>query len=300
MNYPLVSVVMPVYNVENFIDDAIDSILSQSYSNFEFIIINDGSTDHTLELIKKRFDNRIVLINRKRNAGNYACRNIGCKMAKGEYICVMDGDDIAMPNRIYKQVEIMEKDTSLMAIGSTFRLFNGKIRYKPIEYELIKICLLFNSMIFHPSMMIRKSALQQIGYYDELFQYASDYNLVCRLALHGKIINIPDILMQYRVHDNQISRAKKRDLIDSAHQIRLNYLQSCGFELSTIEQSLFSLLMSGVKPASNEKYIELITKMIHQNRTLNCFEASGFNAFLNFFITEEVTSGEYGDAEIIK
>lgn len=300
MNYPLVSVVMPVYNVENFIDDAIDSILSQSYSNFEFIIINDGSTDHTLELIKKRFDNRIVLINRKRNAGNYACRNIGCKMAKGEYICVMDGDDIAMPNRIYKQVEIMEKDTSLMAIGSTFRLFNGTIRYKPIEYELIKICLLFNSMIFHPSMMIRKSALQQIGYYDELFQYASDYNLVCRLALHGKIINIPDILMQYRVHDNQISRAKKRDLIDSAHQIRLNYLQSCGFELSTIEQSLFSLLMSGVKPASNKKYIELITKMIHQNRTLNCFEASGFNAFLNFFITEEVTSGEYGDAEIIK
>lgn len=292
MNYPLVSVVMPVYNVQDFVEESINSILSQSYSNFEFIIINDGSTDNTLDIIESQSDARIVLIKNKENKGNYACRNIGCRLAKGKYICVMDGDDIAMPNRIGKQIEFMENNTSLLALGTTFKIVNSEIQYKPTEYELIKICLLFNNMFLHPSLMIRKSVLQQIGYYDETFYYASDYDLVCRIALMGKIVNLSDVLMQYRKHRNQISTSKRREQGDYANEIRLKYLKSCGFKLSTTEQNLFILLLSGVDIASKEKYITLITKLINQNRILNHFEESNFAFFLNSFVTENLVSNE--------
>lgn len=147
MKQPRVSVVMPVYNVENYVEEAISGILSQTYSDFEFIIINDGSADNTAGVVKNIRDSRIIFIDSLENKGNYNRRNEGCRLSKGKYICVMDGDDMAMPDRIEKQVEIMESDPSLLAHGTAFVFSNGHICRKPCDYSRIKILLLFNNVI---------------------------------------------------------------------------------------------------------------------------------------------------------
>lgn len=283
---PLVSIVMPVYNVMGYVKESIFSILSQTYSNFEFIIINDGSTDKTVEIIKNIRDDRIIFINHPENKGQYVCRNEGCKLAKGKYICVMDGDDIAMPNRIEKQVEKMENDPLLLAHGTAFTFSNGQACYKPDNYELIKIKLLFNNMFLHPSLIIRKDILESVGYYNEEYCYASDYDLVCKLALKGCIVNVPDILMQYRVHEKQISSAHYAKQTEYANQIRMDYLEKCGFKLLEKEKELFTLMMSNIEKTEEQLTAiqPVIDKLKQQNQEIKCFNPSLFALFSNKYI----------------
>jgi glycosyltransferase involved in cell wall biosynthesis len=244
MKQPLVSVVMPVYNVESYVEESIHSILTQTYSDFEFIIINDGSTDNTADIIRNIRDNRIIFIDSSENKGNYNRRNEGCRLAKGKYICVMDGDDIALASRIERQVEIMESDPLMLAHGTAFTFPNGYICRKPCDYSLIKVLLLFNNMFLHPSLIVRKEVMEAVGYYDEKYYYSSDYDLVCKMALQGKIVNIPDILMKYRVHEKQITSAHYTKQTEYADQIRLGYLERCGFNLFQKEKELFTWMMT--------------------------------------------------------
>lgn len=280
--FPLVSVVMPVYNVESYIEESIYSILSQTYSNLEFIIINDGSTDNTASIIRGIRDNRIIFIDRSENEGNYVRRNEGCKLAKGKYICVMDGDDIAMPNRVEKQVEIMENNPSLLAHGSAFVFSNGYTCYKPYDYEQVKIMLLSNNVFLHPSLIIRKEVLVSVGYYNEKYRYASDYDLACKIALKGNILNVRDILMQYRVHQKQISSAYYAEQVEYANQIRLDYLGKCGFKLSKEEEKIFTLMMTQSEKIKdhNVDIYPIINSLKEQNRRLKYFDTDIFNSFL--------------------
>lgn len=279
---PLVSVVMPVYNVENYIEESMYSILSQTYANLEFIIINDGSTDNTAGIIKSIQDNRITFIDQSKNKGNYVRRNEGCKLAKGKYICVMDGDDVAMPNRIEKQVEIMENDPLRLAHGSAFILSNGHTCHKPCDYERMKIMLLSNNYFLHPSLIVRKDVLVSVGYYNEKYRYASDYDLVCKIALKGKISNTLDILMQYRVHQKQISSAHFKQQTEYANQIRLDYLDKCGFILSEEEKNIFTLMMTQSEKIKDQNIdiYPVINCLKEQNRKLKYFNVDIFDSFL--------------------
>ncbi|MBI9064269.1 MAG: glycosyltransferase family 2 protein [Marinilabiliaceae bacterium] len=126
MPLPAVSVVMPVYNGAEFLEESIQSILEQTFDDFELIIINDGSTDHSASVINSFKDKRIVTRHYKINQGNYKTRNIGMSMAKGKYICVMDSDDIAYPHRIQTQFDFMEKENSVGVCGSDIEMF-GRI-----------------------------------------------------------------------------------------------------------------------------------------------------------------------------
>jgi GT2 family glycosyltransferase len=236
---PLISVVMPVYNNEKYVSWAIESILKQSYKNFEFIIINDGSTDCSAEQIKNFDDKRIIFVNHSENRGNYRRRNEGLSIAKGKYICVMDADDEALPSRLATQVDFLEQNKSVLTVGSQFEFIGKGISNKPMEYEHIKAMLFYNNMFLHPSLMIRKSTLDEIGGYNEKYYYSSDYDLVCRLALKGEIRNLPDILMRYRVHDSQISTAKQKEQQAYANEIRAEYLKATGCSLNDKELALF-------------------------------------------------------------
>lgn len=280
---PLVSVVMPVYNVEEYIKEAIDSIVSQTYSKFELIIINDGSTDRTVDIIKEIVDKRIVLIDHSNNKGNYIRRNEGCKLANGKYICVMDGDDVAIPNRIEKQVRIMENDPLLLAHGTAFILSNGNVCYKPYNYNLIKIMLLSNNTFLHSSLIVRKDILDSVGYYNEDYIYASDYDLVCKLAIKGKIINTPDILMKYRIHKKQISSAHYKEQSQYANQIRIQYLQNLGFKLSVNEKKIFTMMItkSTITSLDISHNKMLISKLIKQNKESEIFTDTQFSHFIN-------------------
>lgn len=279
MEKPLVSVVMPVYNVENYVKESIHSILSQTYINFEFIIINDGSTDNTAIIVDNIQDKRIIFLSHTENKGNYIRRNEGCQLAQGKYICVMDGDDIAMPERIEKQVEIIEKNSSLLALGTAFTFSNGYICQKPCNYDHIKVMLLFNNMFLHPSLIIKKDVLESVGYYNENYYYSSDYDLVCKIALQGNIINIPDILMKYRLHEKQISSVHNIKQMEYADQIRLNYLECCGFRLSTEEKEIFTLMMTRSNKI-DELDIHLVIKNLkEQNQKLKCYNTDVFDLF---------------------
>src|SRR5690554_3918162 len=130
MNNPLVTVFIPVYNCENFIDECLKSILNQTYKNIEVLLVDDGSTDNSVEKIKKYSDPRIRLIQNERNMGIPYTRNVGLKEAKGKYIAIMDSDDISMPIRIEKQVAYLEQHPEIDAVSSFYIKFDEKSNKK--------------------------------------------------------------------------------------------------------------------------------------------------------------------------
>ncbi|WP_072594054.1 glycosyltransferase family 2 protein [Campylobacter concisus] len=214
---PVVSVVMSVYNAEKYLDAAIRSILEQTYNNFEFIIINDGSNDRSLEIIKKykNEDDRIVLVSRE-NRGLISSLNEGIAKARGEYIVRMDADDISLPFRIEKQLQVMEHEKDIVVCGSWINIFGENINEKVARYfehdKQIKANLLVSCCFAHPSVMIRKDAFTNNNIlYDERFKNAEDYHLWTQLAKVGKFYNIPEILLKYRFLETSITRLSDKD-----------------------------------------------------------------------------------------
>ena len=208
MSNPEITVVMSVYNAELYLDDSITSILEQTYRNFEFIIINDGSTDHSLSIIKKymHLDDRIVLISRE-NKGLIVSLNDGLKLAKGKYVARMDADDVSLKNRFKEQIEFMVKD-NIDICGSSVQLFNDegdiKIWRYPVLDQDIKFTLLFTCSFAHPSVMIRKKVFKNLKYKNYI--NSEDYKLWTDAALSAfKMGGIDKVLLNYRCHEEQVS-----------------------------------------------------------------------------------------------
>lgn len=226
---PLVSVVMPAYNAGNYIEEAVNSILDQSYSNFEFIIIDDGSTDCTPEILKRLTDPRIKLIFNEKNEGNYPARNKACRLAKGKYIAVMDADDVAMPERVAIQVKYMEDNLDVLLVGGAYRLMGkNRIIVEATKWGEIRYILIKTFCMLHPTILIRKQALEEVGYYRIDSLYAEDYDLILRLAVKGKVINLPDVLLMRRLHDKQISNVYLLEQDKFAQKVQLRYQHEIG------------------------------------------------------------------------
>ena len=150
------SVIMPVYNGEKYLKEAIDSILNQTFSDFEFIIVNDCSSDNTEDIIKSYKDNRIVYLKNEENSGVATTLNRGLDIAKGEYIARMDADDISLPKRFEKQVDFMDKNKNCIICGSNTELFgaiSGRT-YVPLTDSAIRATVIFSSPFTHPTVMI--------------------------------------------------------------------------------------------------------------------------------------------------
>lgn len=190
---PFVSVVMPVYNVEKYIDEAIASILNQTFSDFEFIIVDDGSTDNTWDILQTYTDERIILLRNEINIGNYPSRNRGIRVAKGKYIAVMDGDDIVMPDRLEKQYCYLDEHPDLTALGSNFLLSTGTKKYDPpLIHEDICFALLRDFSILHPSFMILAKTLHLI---DILTSFGKDGDEINKLIISAYLkMNQPQFL----------------------------------------------------------------------------------------------------------
>jgi len=295
---PLVSVVMPVYNSVGFLQNSVESILTQDYPNFEFIIIDDCSTDNSLEVIKKYNDTRIKLIENPQNRGNYFCRNIGCRIAQGKYIAVMDCDDISMPNRLTKQVEVMEKSDDLLAVGSDHILLfpNGQEhnRKRIKEYKKIRLGLLKDNVALHPSLIIRKDIFKCIGFYNEEFYYSSDYDMLCRLSIRGKIIGIPEILVKYRLHREQISFVANKLQGDYANIIRLRYLESCGFHLNKTDGEVYVKFMQSniINQAETNSIERILNNLLEQNFITNFFDQDSLYSFFRHLTLNAIINAE--------
>ena len=215
--YNLISIVMSVFNGEQFLRTSVESMLNQTYINFEFIIVNDGSVDNTFNILKKyaKKDLRIKIINNDKNIGLTKSLNKGLKIAKGKFIARMDADDISLPERLEKQLSFMEIHSEIGAVGCWYYLIDkyNKIikecrpprKYSKIKKALIKKAIINSVPLIHPGLMIRKDALEKINFYDENFIYAQDRDLLFRILKYYKIAVVPEILFKLRISDKSIS-----------------------------------------------------------------------------------------------
>ena len=212
---PELSVVMSVYNGQEHLQESISSILNQSFSDFEFIIVNDGSTDDTQQIIEQfaARDIRIRSVNQK-NAGLTISLNRGVNMARGRYIARQDADDVSFPRRFEKQMFFLKTHPEVVLCGTWFLEDNeGKgqmIRIYPLEDTKIRKSLKYVNHFCHPSVIFLKEAFVRAGGYDENFLIAQDFECWIRLAKEGKVANLSEVLVKRRIGFSQTASWKHR------------------------------------------------------------------------------------------
>jgi len=218
-----ISVLLPVYNAELYIEEAVNSILNQSYKNFELIIINDGSTDNSLNKITKLYgDTKNVRIIDQENHGLIFTLNKGIKLAKGELIARMDADDISLPERFAKQVKLFESVPNLGVCGSSTQNFgfNNDVVIRSNNDNVLKAQLLISPPFAHPSVIIKKSILLENNIkYNDKYKHCEDFALWNDLAEHCVFSNITDILLMYRVHENQITNTFPETVMEAHYKL---------------------------------------------------------------------------------
>jgi len=213
---PKVSVLMPVFNARNYLAEAIESIVSQEFSDWELIIVNDGSIDDSEDIIQSFGDKRIRYYKNDGNKGIIYSRKLLIEKASGQYIAFLDSDDIALPQRLKIQTEFLDDNPDYGLCGSWGILIDEKGRKMKnlklfSEHNEIRCGLLFGNVFIQSSMMIRKSLFDSETY-DSGFPVAEDYDLWCRLSAGHKMKNIPKYLIKYREHESNISREKEKQM----------------------------------------------------------------------------------------
>lgn len=257
--YSPLSIVMPVYNVPaGYLQEAMDSILDQTFVDFELIIVDDGSTDDSISIVKSYNDSRIRLI--QNNHDFIGSLNIGMAAARGKYIVRMDADDIMLPCRLQVQYEFMEKHLKIAVCGSWIEKFGNdeRIVQLPGEHEQIVTSMLLSNPMAHPSVMIRKNVFEQLGMelYKREYPCAEDYKLWTDLALKGyHFANIPEVLLRYRCSEHQVTHTKWNTMLQSTQKIQAEYAEEIMEQIVSQEKrymdffnSLIDLSNEGLLP----------------------------------------------------
>lgn len=234
---PILSVLMPVFNSEQFVTDAIKSILSQSFKDFEFLILNDASTDRSFEIIKdfENKDPRIKVFQNEKNLGVVESRNKLINFSKGKYIAWIDSDDVTLKNRFEEQIKFLEEHPEIGMVGAfpiIIDEFGNKIGKWSFETDpqKLKIELFFHSSFLTSSVMIRKSCLPQ-NFYDSKFPVAEDFDLYSKISEHCKTANIPDILVKYRINSKGLSKSNTEKMEKLSLQVIQEHAERLGIKL---------------------------------------------------------------------
>jgi glycosyltransferase involved in cell wall biosynthesis len=254
----MVSVIMPVYNCENFIINSVESILGQTFTDFEFIIIDDCSTDNTYNLLKQFKDNRIRLLKNENNLGIVKTLNNGLLIAKYNLIVRMDGDDISLPSRIENLYYNFQNNTNLILCGSSyyFLFHNGKKILNKVQFsnERIKNTLIFFNSFCHSSVMYKRNIALSVGGYKVEDYNCEDYGLWKRMSHLGEFSNIKKPLLLYRVHNSNISnkniykrKHSEEKLINKTLRIDFHFKQY-------LNLNNYDLLLNLIKSRSNCNY----------------------------------------------
>ncbi len=283
---PKVTVLLPVYNAERYLREAVDSVLAQTYTDFELLIIDDGSTDRSKQILSTYNDARIRIIAHAANQKLIATLNEGIEEAKGEYIARMDADDFAYPERFAKQVHYLDADPSIAVCGTYYTDFrNSRVSsHLPAAADGVKAGLLFSCVLAHPSVMIRRSCLMESGLrFDPDYPHAEDYELWSRLTERYRAVNIPLALLRYRHHEGQVSAVHASIQRESMHRCQLILLRQMGLEPSLAEAQLhFSIADLAFVPALEwtQHAGEWLLKIWHANRHQPVYEHNALHALL--------------------
>jgi glycosyltransferase involved in cell wall biosynthesis len=285
-NTPICSVVMAVYNGEETLKEAIDSILNQTLKEFEFIIVDDASTDKTESIIKSYDDPRIRYVKNHENKYLGPSLNEGIKIANGKYIVRMDADDISYSNRLMVQYEFMEANPSIGIAGSWADIFGintGELIYETNNFE-IKLKLLFECHILHPSIIIRKSLIDNNQlFYDPVLQHSEDYDFFVRAFKLTDFANIDKKLINYRSTITSETRETDEFRNKFYNQTKLDLFRMMGVEINQnelmlfrrINHQIFSCLSSDIHAVN-----DLLTKMVNGNNRTLLFETKPFQSHI--------------------
>ncbi len=287
MQTPLVSVVLPAFNAEKHLKEAIDSMLSQTYTNFECIIINDGSSDATEQIILAYNDPRIRYIKNEKNIGLIATLNKGIELSTGEFIIRMDADDISLPSRIEKQVAFMQSNSDVGAAGSWYYNFSDKgvSKHKTSNNTAtLQSILFFNSCLCHPSVIIRKQILTTHNItYNLLYKHAEDYDFWIQISKVSKLSNVQEYLLKYRTHVGQATNQFNQIQKENAAIIREKYLIASGFTHTEDEFAAHQLISNNSLLTKKEQLAQIerwLSHLIAQNNKSKKIECGSFNSVL--------------------
>lgn len=263
INTPAISVVLPVYNAEKYIGEAIESILAQTFTSFELILINDGSTDGSLKILEHyaQKDARCIVCSWA-NKGIVASLNQGVYLAKADIICRMDADDICMPQRFAKQFDYLNAHIDCVAVGSNTLLIDPEgmplLTWQHLssheDIDRLNLEGSSGSCMCHPAVAIKKSSLLAVGAYRADFEYAEDYDLFLRLAEVGKLASLPEVLLKYRQHPASIGHAKRKEQLLVTQKVLEETLQRRGLPLNhTLD---LASINSYTPPAKLDTYLK--------------------------------------------
>lgn len=211
---PKVSVVMSVYNGEKHLREAVESILNQTFRDFEFIIVDDGSTDSTWKILTGYDDPRIVLVRNQENAGLTKSLNKGLQLAKGKYIARQDADDASLPERLEKQAEFLDSNRDVGLLSCSFIEIDGEgrpvsVQRLPSEDSELQERLLSSNCFCHGAAMFRRECLKSVGAYREEFEFAQDYDLWLRISERYKVANLEEALYKWRADTDALSMTRR-------------------------------------------------------------------------------------------
>ncbi|MCS6814231.1 MAG: glycosyltransferase [Cyanobacteria bacterium] len=231
---PTISVIMPVYNADRYVAQAVESILTQTFADFEFLIVDDGSTDRSLKILRHYAaqDDRIHLTSRP-NTGYVIALNEMLRLAKGEFIARMDADDVALPDRFQRQVAFLRQHPEVVCVGGSHDIIDAQgrllttLKLPESNEEIQRLALAGHGSICHPCAMIRRSTIIAIGGYNEAMMPAEDLDLWLRLGELGQLANLPEPVLRYRLHMKSVSeqntmhqRQRAREACEQAWQRR--------------------------------------------------------------------------------
>lgn len=298
---------MPVYNTDPVhLRQAIDSVLSQTFTDFEFIIVNDNSTEQHIDAVILSYtDSRIKYSKNDRNMGISAVRNKMIHMAEGEYLAVMDSDDLCHTSRLFKQVTYLDNNPHVSICGTSFKRFGRLFKNNTIHYPAgnleIKAALFFKCVMHHPSVMIRKETLiKNYVSYDETLISVHDRKLYFDTSSFGELHNLRDVLCYYRLHDGMISKRKRKAIMEEQKRVRGIFLNKMQVSLSNYEMNILDKYVTSGRCRIKNKEIlisinEVLTKLVLSNNHSLCFPAKEFAETCAFyFIKRCVNAAIYG------
>jgi glycosyltransferase involved in cell wall biosynthesis len=299
---------MAVYNGESYVKETIHSILSQTVSDFEYIIIDDASTDNSVDFIQAFQDPRIRLIRNQTNLRLVATRNIGLSAARGKYVALIDHDDLAMPNRFEEQLKVLEADPSLILTGSWAQNIDAHGKPLPLRVlysdtpEQSRIRLLFRNQFVNSTLMFRRLDCQDIRYRPE-FPLSEDYDFIVQLSTFGRVSIIQKILVKYRIHNANYSGLMNEEMVNLSREVKRRQVERLGVEPSANDLDVHAVFeyrqdyyMSGLLP--------LVAAWVGQLMTANeCIRLYDQRDFLHVAYSELAMAAEFAsrkDKELIQ
>ncbi len=279
MSNPLVSIVMPVFNSEKFVGEAVESLLSQTFKDFELIIVDDGSTDKSAEIISTFQDSRIRILSNLKNRGIVFSRNRGLKDIRGKFYAPFDSDDVARPDKFEKQIDFLNKNPEFAMIGSWANLIDEHGEKLPKKWKLkakpehIPPIMLFRNYFVHSSILVRKEFIENIVYEDG-FDVVEDYKFCADLAFGSRVVNYPDYLLKYRFHSKSAMRKDRQRMRNQDIKIYRYLFDKLEIKLSESDLNSIFALKGERNTGALDELIDIekfLIRIIRQNNQLQLF-----------------------------